>query len=144
MSAEEVRAFLGEKMVMQCATVGPHGRPHMVPLWFVGNASELRGWTYAKSQKARNLERDPRATVGLEDGVQYHELRGVTFECDVRLSRDPQDVERFGLELFDRYAGELNDEIRTMVAAQAPKRVGLTFVPTRTVSWDHRKLGDLY
>jgi PPOX class probable F420-dependent enzyme len=144
MSAEEVRAFLGEKMVMQCATVGPHGRPHMVPLWFVGDASELRGWTYAKSQKARNLERDPRATVGLEDGVQYHELRGVTFECDVRLSRDPQDVERFGLELFDRYAGELNDEIRAMVAAQAPKRVGLTFVPTRTVSWDHRKLGDLY
>jgi PPOX class probable F420-dependent enzyme len=144
MSAEEVRAFLGEKMVMQCATVGPHGRPHMVPLWFVGDASELRGWTYAKSQKARNLERDPRATVGLEDGVQYHELRGVTFECDVRLSRDPQDVERFGLDLFDRYAGELNDEIRAMVAAQAPKRVGLTFVPTRTVSWDHRKLGDLY
>jgi PPOX class probable F420-dependent enzyme len=144
MSAEEVRAFLGEKMVMQCATVGPHGRPHMVPLWFVGDASELRGWTYAKSQKARNLERDPRATVGLEDGVQYHELRGVTFECDVRLSRDPQDVECFGLELFDRYAGELNDEIRAMVAAQAPKRVGLTFVPTRTVSWDHRKLGDLY
>jgi PPOX class probable F420-dependent enzyme len=144
MSTEEVRAFLGERMVMQCATLGPHGRPHMVPLWFVGDASELRGWTYAKSQKARNLERDPRATVGLEDGVQYHELRGVTFECDVRLSRDPQDVEGFGLELFDRYAGELNDEIRAMVAAQAPKRVGLTFSPTRTVSWDHRKLGHVY
>jgi PPOX class probable F420-dependent enzyme len=144
MSAEEVGAFLGEKMVMQCATLGPHSRPHMVPLWFVGDASELRGWTYAKSQKARNLERDPRATVGLEDGVQYHELRGVTFECDVRISRDAEDVERFGLELFERYAGELNDDIRAMVAAQAPKRVGLTFVPTRTVSWDHRKLGGTY
>jgi PPOX class probable F420-dependent enzyme len=144
MSAEEVRAFLDEKMVMQCATNGPRGLPHMVPLWFVGDASELRGWTYAKSQKARNLERDPRATVGLEAGVQYHELRGVTFECDVRLSRDPADVERFGLELFDRYAGELNDDIRAMVASQAPKRVGLTFVPTRMVSWDHRKLGGTY
>ena len=144
MSAEEVRDFLGEKMVMQCATVGQRGVPHMVPLWFVGDAGELRGWTYAKSQKARNLEREPRATLGLEDGVQYHELRGVMFECDVRMSRDPQDVERFGLELFDRYAGELNDEIRAMVAAQAPKRVGLTFHPTRTVSWDHRKLGDVY
>jgi PPOX class probable F420-dependent enzyme len=144
MSDEEVGAFLEEKMVMQCATVGPHGRPHMVPLWFVGDASELRGWTYAKSQKARNLERDPRATVGLEDGVQYDELRGVTFECDVRLSRDPEDVERFGLELFDRYAGELNDDIRAMVAAQAQKRVGLTFAPTRLVSWDHRKLGGVY
>jgi PPOX class probable F420-dependent enzyme len=140
MSAEEVRAFLGEKMVMQCATNGPRGLPHMTPLWFVGDAAELRGWTYAKSQKARNLERDPRATLGLEDGVQYHELRGVMFECEVGLSRDPEDVERVGLELFGRYAGELSDEIRAMVAKQAPKRVGLTFVPTRTVSWDHRKL----
>ena len=144
MSEGEVRAFLAEKMVMQCATNGPRGVPHMVPLWFVGDASELRGWTYAKSQKARNLERDPRATVGLEDGVQYHELRGVTFECDVRISRDPEDVERFGLELFSRYAGELNDDIRAMVAAQAQKRVGLTFVPIRTVTWDHRKLHGAY
>jgi hypothetical protein len=76
--------------------------------------------------------------------VQYHELRGVTFECDVRLSRDPEDVERFGLELFSRHAGELNDDIRAMVAAQAQKRVGLTFVPTRTVTWDHRKLHGAY
>jgi PPOX class probable F420-dependent enzyme len=144
MSDEEVRAFLGEKMVMQCATNGPRGVPHMMPLWFVGDAAELRGWTYAKSQKARNLERDPRATLGLEDGVQYQELRGVTLECDVQISRDPKDVEGFGLELFERYAGELNDDIRAMVAAQAPKRVGLTFVPTRIVSWDHRKLGGTY
>ena len=144
MSAEELRDFLAEKMVMQCATVGPRGLPHLVPLWFVGDAGKLRGWTYAKSQKARNLERDPRATLGLEDGVRYHELRGVMFECDVRIARDPGEVERFGLELFDRYAGELNDEIRAMVAAQAQKRVGLTFVPTRTVSWDHRKLGGVY
>jgi PPOX class probable F420-dependent enzyme len=142
MSDEEVRAFLGERMVMQCATNGPRGVPHMVPLWFVN--SPLRGWTYAKSQKAKNLERDPRATLGLEDGVQYHELRGVMFECDVELERDPAEVEKFGLELFARYAGELTDEIREMVAKQAQKRVGLTFVPTRTVSWDHRKLHGVY
>jgi PPOX class probable F420-dependent enzyme len=144
MSGEEVRAFLDEKMVMQCATNGPRGIPHMVALWFVGDATELRGWTYAKSQKARNLERDPRATLGLEDGVQYQELRGVMFECDVRMERDSRAVEQFGLELFERYAGELNDDIRSMVATQAQKRVALTFVPTRTVTWDHRKLGGVY
>ena len=144
MSAEEVRAFLGEQMVMQCATNGPRGLPHMTPLWFVGDAAELRGWTYAKSQKGRNLERDPRATLGIEDGVQYHELRGVMFECDVQVERDPVAVEKFGLELFRRYAGDLNDDIRAMVANQAQKRVGLTFVPIRIVSWDHRKLGGTY
>ena len=144
MSDEEVRAFLGEQMVMQCATNGPRGFPHMTPLWFVGDAAELRGWTYAKSQKGRNLERDPRATLGIEDGVQYHELRGVMFECDVQVERDPVAVEKFGLELFGRYAGDLNDDIRAMVANQAQKRVGLTFVPIRIVSWDHRKLGGTY
>ena len=144
MSAEEVSAFLGEQMVMQCATNGPRGFPHLVALWFVADGDELRGWTYAKSQKARNLERDPRATLGIEDGVEYQELRGVMFECDVELERDPALVERFGLELFERYAGEMTDEIRSMVAAQAQKRVGLTFRPTRTVSWDHRKLHGTY
>ena len=143
MTGEEVRAFLAEKMVMQCATNGPRGLPHMVAMWFVPNP-ELRTWTYAKSQKARNLERDPRATLGFEEGVQYHELRGVMLECDVLVERDEQKVEQVGLDLFARYAGELNDDIRAMVAKQAEKRVGLTFVPTRTVTWDHRKLGDVY
>ena len=144
MTGEEVRAFLDEKMVMQCATNGPRGLPHMVALWFVVDGDELRGWTYAKSQKAKNLERDPRATLGIEEGVQYDELRGVMFECDVSVERDPDKVEAFGLELFEKYAGELNDDIRAMVSKQAQKRVGLTFKPTRTVSWDHRKLGGVY
>src|SRR3954470_1730949 len=116
MTDEEVEAFLAEQMVMQCATIGPSGRPHMVALWYVPDGIDLRSWTYAKSQKAKNLERDPRATIGVEDGVQYHELRGVMFECDVHLERDPAGVETFGLELFSRYAGELNDDIRAMVA----------------------------
>jgi PPOX class probable F420-dependent enzyme len=144
MSPEEISAFLGEQMVMQCATNGPRGLPHLVALWFVADGDALRGWTYAKSQKARNLERDPRATLGIEAGVQYDELRGVMFECDVGMERDPAEVERFGLELFERYAGEMTDEIRSMVAKQAQKRVGLTFRPTRTVSWDHRKLHGTY
>jgi PPOX class probable F420-dependent enzyme len=145
MSDEELRAFLAEHTVMQCATMSPSGRPHMVPLWYVPDGSELRGWTYAKSQKARNLERDPRATLGIEDGVQYHELRGAMFECDVQVERDPERVAEYGLELFARHAdGELPPEGREMVLKQAQKRVGLRFLPTRTVTWDHSKLGDSY
>jgi PPOX class probable F420-dependent enzyme len=144
MTEDEIRVFVQEQMVMQCATVGPRGVPHMVPLWYVPEGPALIGWTYAKSQKARNLERDPRATVGMEEGVQYDQLRGVTFECDVDVERDPEQVEGYGLRLFERYAGDLNEEIRAMVAAQAQKRVGLRFRPARTISWDHRKLGGVY
>jgi PPOX class probable F420-dependent enzyme len=143
MSEEELRDFLVEEMIMSCATVGPHGRPHLVPLWYVPDGLELRGWTYAKSQKARNLERDPRATVQVEAGVQYHELRGAMLECDVELERDVARVTDIGVELFGRYAGA-DADVRAMVEQQAPKRVGLRFRPTRIVSWDHRKLGGAY
>jgi PPOX class probable F420-dependent enzyme len=143
MSDDELRAFLEEQRVMQCATVSPSGRPHMVPLWFVPDGVELRGWTYAKSQKTRNLERDPRATVGIEDGVEYHELRGVMLECDVEMEQETGKVAEFGLALVERYAGGAQ-AAKEAFREQARKRVGLTFRPTRVVSWDHRKLGGTY
>ena len=151
MTEDELRAFLDEQRIVQVATVGPRGRPHLVPLWYVVHdrspgSPELGGWTYAASQKAKNLERDPRATLSVDDGVQYHELRGVMMECDVSIDRDADRVAQWGFELFERYGpgGGLTPEVREMVLKQAPKRVGLRFTPTRTVTWDHSKLGGTY
>jgi PPOX class probable F420-dependent enzyme len=150
MTAAELRGFLDEQRIVQVATVGPNGRPHLVPLWYVVEETDgdpvLRGWTFAKSQKAKNLERDARATISIDDGVQYQDLRGVMMECDVEVERDPEAVVPYGMALFERYGpgGELAPEVRDMVLAQAQKRVGLRFVPTRVVTWDHRKLGGTY
>ncbi|HKP88475.1 MAG TPA: pyridoxamine 5'-phosphate oxidase family protein [Thermoleophilaceae bacterium] len=146
MSDEELRAFLAEQMIVSCATIGPSGRPHVVSLWYVADGTDLRGWTYAKSQKTKNLERDPRATLLIEDGVQYHELRGAMLECDVELERDTERTAEYGIDLFTRYAdgAELPDEVREQVEKQAAKRVGLRFQPTRIVTWDHTKLGGVY
>jgi PPOX class probable F420-dependent enzyme len=128
---------------MQCATVGPRGWPHVVPLWYVPDGTELRGWTYAKSQKARNLERDPRATVAVEEGVEYQELRGAMLECEVEVERDTERVAKYGAALVDRFAGG-SAEMKELFRQQAPKRVGLRFAPVRVVTWDHRKLADGY
>ena len=35
MSDDELRAFLDEEKVVTCATIGPNGRPHLMPLWYV-------------------------------------------------------------------------------------------------------------
>jgi hypothetical protein len=112
----------------------------------VPDGGRLLAWTFAKSQKARNLERDPRATLQVEAGVEYHELRGVMVECDVEIEREPERVADFGLAIFDRYTpgAALPEGTRAMVLAQAAKRVGLGFTPTRTTSWDHRKLEGVY
>jgi hypothetical protein len=62
-------------------------------------AGRLDCWTCPASQKARNLERDPRATLLTEAGTAYQELRGVSLECDAELVRDPDQVLDFGVAL---------------------------------------------
>src|SRR3954451_14812023 len=97
MSDDELRVFLAEQRVVTCATIGPNGRPHLMPLWYAADDLVLRSWTYAKSQKAKNLERDPRATLQVEEGERYDELRGVMMECDVAIERDAEKVVNFGM-----------------------------------------------
>ena len=141
LTPEEARAFLDEQRTMTCATHGPRGFPHLMPLWYVRRGDELWAWTFGRSQKVRNLERDPRATVQVEAGEQYHELRGVVLECDVEVVRDVETVTALGLELMARYAGaQATPEVESGVRAQAAKRVGLRFVERRRMSWDHGKL----
>lgn len=147
MSDAEVAEFLDEQRVLVCATFGPDGWPHLMPLWYVVREGRLWAWTYAKSQKARNMERDPRVTLEVETGQQYHELRGVMLRCRVRLHRDPETVEGIGLALVDRYsgAGPEFDPLREMFRGQVPKRVGLEFEEAGPrVSWNHAKLAGTY
>ena len=146
MTPDEVRAFLEEERTVTCATNGRDGLPHLMPLWYVLRADRLWAWTYAKSQKARNLERDPRATLQVEAGLDYAELRGVMLRCDVVVHRDIETIEGIAMELVDRYSGPGPefDPVRDAFRKQAPKRVGLEFVETARVTWDHRKLGGGY
>jgi PPOX class probable F420-dependent enzyme len=143
MSEAELARFLDEERVLTLATIGPGGRPHLMPLWYVREGLTLLVWTYGKSQKIRNLERDPRATVQVEAGRDvYGELRGAMLECDVAIERDPERVADVGLRLMTRYIGAAPSEAgRAGVLKQAPKRVALRLTPTRIISWDHRKLG---
>ena len=145
MSETEVSAFVEAQTVVACATCGHRGWPHVMPLWFVVRDEEIWGWTFAKSQKVRNLERDDRATLTLETGDRYEELRGVMIEAHTVLHRDQETVVELGREILTRYGmPALGEGFMDIVRAQAAKRVGLQFVPARIASWDHRKLGGVY
>jgi PPOX class probable F420-dependent enzyme len=141
MSEAELAAFLEDQRTVVCATIGPGGRPHLAALWYLPVAGRLDCWTYAASQKARNLERDPRATLLTETGAAYQELRGVSLECDAELVRDPDRVLDIGVALAVRHGARPGPDLRAGLAPQAAKRVGIRFHPTRVSSWDHRKLG---
>lgn len=149
MSPDELAAYLDEQKVINVATIGPNGRPHLAPLWYYPHESGVATWTYGTSQKAKNLERDPRATVLIEDGESYEKLRGVSLEADVEVITDTALVTQMGISLMQRYAGAkpgdpVPDELSGFIGKQAPKRIGLIFRPTKIVSWDHTKLGGTY
>ncbi len=145
LTTSEQAAFLSQQHVLVCATNGVRGWPHLMPLWYVLRGEEIWAWTYAKSQKVRNLQRDPRATLQLEDGERYEELRGVMIEARTILHRDLGTVSGLGAELMTRYSGApATPELEAAVRAQAPKRVAMQFLPEHVTSWDHRKLGGTY
>jgi len=144
MSDEEIRAFLQEQRTLQVATIDHDGWPHLVAMWYVLINDQIVFWTYAKSQKAANLRRDARLTCLVETGERYDELRGVQIKGRAIINDDRETVQRIGEVIFERYHGPLNDAIRQVVAAQAPKRVVVFVEPVEIVSWDHRKLGGGY
>ncbi len=147
LSEEDRLALLGEGRIAVVSSIGPRGWPHSMPMWFVPREGEVWIWTYAKSQKVRNLERDPRATVLVETGREYGELRGMMIEAEAEIHRDPEVVLAFAEELTLRYAegiSSVEGDARAALEAQAPKRVAIHFGPRRVATWDHRKLGGTY
>ena len=145
MSDGEVADFLASSRIVTCATNGRDGWPHLMPLWYVLRDGQLWAWSYAKSQKVRNLERDGRCTLQVETGTEYSELRGVMLACDAVIHRDLDAVSALGAEIAARYGGaDLTPELAAAMRAQAAKRVGLQFVERRRATWDHRKLGGTY
>ncbi len=151
MSEDELQRFLDEQRVLVVATDGHEGRPHLTALWYVMRDGEPWIFTYANSQKVRNLERSPRATLLLESGVEYAELRGATLYADATIHREPETVAEVAEELFARYEGRgrdgqpgIDDATTDAVRERVAKRVAVHFRPTRIVSWDHAKLGGTY
>ena len=158
LSTAEQLELLEAARIVVVSSLGPRGWPHSMPMWFTlrdpagpvpeGAAPrEIWVWSYAKAQKVRNLERDPRATLLVETGTEYTELRGVQIEAEAELVSDPEPVFEFGRELTLRYAEgieSIEGDAASALQAQASKRVAIRFEAVRVATWDHRKLGGTY
>jgi general stress protein 26 len=147
LSEEEQRELLDSERVAIVTSHGPRGFPHAMPMWFTVRDGVIWIWTYAKSQKVKNLERDPRATILVETGVEYTELRGIMIESEAVIHRETEVVAGFGKEMTIRYSEgieSIEGDAAAALEAQATKRVAISFPPLRTATWDHRKLGGTY
>jgi PPOX class probable F420-dependent enzyme len=144
LSEDGRRELISSERIVAVASFGPRGWPHLMPLWYVPRDGEIWIYTYAKSQKVRNLERDPRATLMIETGHDYLELRGVQIEAEAEIHRDFDTVLALARDVAARYAAGIEaveGDAAAALAAQARKRVAVRFRPRRVASWDHRELG---
>jgi len=151
MTAAEITAFLEETLVLDVATIGPDGWPHLAPMWFVMEDDTIVFRSFTRSQKIVNLQRNPHLTVLAESGDAYEELRGVMIKAEARLVDDPAQVLAIYGRLAAKYAMvgpepvQLDDEeLDAAFGRFAPKNTAVIVEPVKTVSWDHRKLGGGY
>jgi hypothetical protein len=142
MSEDEVLRYLDQQRILNVATLGPSGHPHLVAMWYALIDGKVQFWTFAKSQKIVNLRRDPKMTCLVESGDSYNELKGVELVGNGLVIEDYDRILHLGKELAIRYDGPaaLGDEVLPFIEAQARKRLAVEFEVERVVSWDHSKI----
>ena len=147
MTPEEVGAYLAQQRRIVLVTNGPDGMPHPVPMNFgVDEAGRVVMTSFRKAQKVKNLERDPRATLLIESGEGYDDLKSVLLYTDVEILDGAEEVAnvmgliRSGGGMNNSFTEDMHDQVRQSYA----KRVALRFTPFRTISWDHTKLRGFY
>ena len=142
MSEDEIASFLGEQLKVQVASVGADGFPHLTTLFYVLHEGRIAFWTYASSQKVKNLERDDRVSCLVESGTDYFELLGVSIRGTAELVRDEDRIREIGTAVTRAMTGgaDLGDFGRDIVENQVRKRVGVLVTPVKVASWDHRKM----
>ena len=145
MTEEEMWAFIEERKSLQVATLNRDRTPHLTTLWFAIVDGALVFETFTKSQKVKNLQRDPRIAVLLEDGTEYAELRGVSINAKAEVHSDPDKVHGLAKQVMIRNNPDVPAEAMDQAAKQlAAKRSAIVVRLEKVVTWDHRKLGGSY
>ncbi len=104
MTSAEVTVFLmhGTRTAKVATTMGS-GQPHVMPVWFVLEGEEIVFTTGADSAKGRNLRRDPRIALVVDEDVPPYAF--VHIRGRARVSDNLTDLRRLATEIGGRYMG---------------------------------------
>ncbi|MFL5695614.1 MAG: PPOX class F420-dependent oxidoreductase [Ktedonobacteraceae bacterium] len=117
--SEKARAFLNEIRFAVLATINSDGTPQLTTMWYLLEGDTIVMNTKAGRIKERNMRRDPRIAICVEDGYNY-----VTISGTVELIDDPEIAQRDIYRLAVRYDGE--EAARQKVADQFSKERRIT------------------
>ncbi|MBJ7509082.1 MAG: pyridoxamine 5'-phosphate oxidase family protein [Ilumatobacteraceae bacterium] len=146
MTDSEIAAYLEEQTILNIASIGPTGHPHMVAMWYVVMDEKVTFWTFGKSQKIVNLRRDNKITGLVESGDTYDQLKGLELVGSATIVEDYDTVLAIGKAVGLKYNGDgaISDAALPFLEAQAKKRLGIQINVEQIVSWDHTKIGGGY
>src|SRR5690242_1955254 len=75
--SEDLRRFLEEPRFAVVATINPDGMPQQTVVWYGLRGDEILMNTARGRRKERNLRRDPRLSLAVEDGYRYAAIAGI-------------------------------------------------------------------
>ena len=117
--SEKARALLQERRFAVLGTINKDGSPQLTTMWYLLDGDVILMNTKAGRTKERNMRRDPRISVCIEDGYSY-----VTISGTVEMVDDPQVAQRDIYRLAVRYNGE--EEARRQMEEQFSKETRVT------------------
>jgi nitroimidazol reductase NimA-like FMN-containing flavoprotein (pyridoxamine 5'-phosphate oxidase superfamily) len=130
LSAEEIKEILNKKeRWVALTTTSPNGYPHTVPIgYFLVGESLVMGCRDG-TQKVKNIERDPRVSVLWENGRGKDSIKGVLFQGNAQIVRDPKERMELKTEACrqrgEEPPGELSDGA-----------VYIKVTPVKTITWN--------
>jgi PPOX class probable F420-dependent enzyme len=136
-SDELAREILGARLIANLATFNSDRSIHLVAMWFLWDGEALLSPTGRRTRKARNLQRDPRATVMIDDSKGGFDLRGVTLACEAEIVDLPLSRE-LNRRVHLKYVTEPGLELDPVRRYLATDDVTLRLRPTKISSWDLR------
>jgi PPOX class probable F420-dependent enzyme len=133
MTKKEIRKFLlhGTR-TGKLATVRKDGRPHVVPIWFDLDGEAIVFTTGGESVKARNMKRDPRVCICVDDETPPFSF--VQVEGIASFSDDLDEMLHWATRIGGRYMGADQAEAfgkRNAVPGELLVRVS----PTKIIGW---------
>lgn len=132
MSRREWRSFMLDRpRTAKLATVRADGRPHVAPIWFDLDGEDLLFTTGESTVKGRNIRRDPRVSLCVDD--EEPPFAFVIVEGEAEIVDDPEELLRWATRIGGRYMGEELAEAygrRNAVPGELLVRVA----PTRVVA----------
>lgn len=137
LTSELARELLTARLIANLATINRDGTAHVVAMWFLWDGNAVLSPTSRATRKAKNIARDPRATVMVDDSRGGFDLRGLTIVGRAEIVEAPRSFE-LNRMVHRKYVTERGLALASVRAYLATDDITIRVVPEKASSWDLR------